>query len=87
MLDQMIYNPLDEYDKRLRSAHFDNTNAFFDDLVARSGVDVAANRETVEQYNIYKENLSQLKKKLNLWRFLRVVMCITVVLIPVRSCK
>ena len=49
----------------------------------QSGIDIELNRETVRQYNEYKENLARLKKKLNWRRFFRVLMCITVLLIPV----
>lgn len=82
-MDSIIYNPLEDYEKKLKDAHLGNTNAFFDKLVKQSKIDIEENRNTVEQYNTYKENLVQLKKKFNLWRVLRVLMCISIVLIPV----
>ena len=57
-------------------------SSFFENLVNSSKVNADENRKTVEQYNTYKENLSKFENKLNLWRFLRVLMCITIVLIP-----
>lgn len=81
-MNAVIYDPLEEFEGRHRQAHSDNTTKFFEDLVQRSGIDIEQNRETVRLYNVYKENLSKLKKKLNWWRFLRVLMCITVLLIP-----
>lgn len=81
-MNSMIYNPLEEFESKYKDAHFENTNKFFENLVKQSGIDIEQNRETVRLYNEYKENLSKLKKKLNGWRFLRVIMCITVVLIP-----
>lgn len=81
-MDSMIYNPLEEFEKKFKDLHFENTNSFFEKLVKQSGVDIEKNRETVRLYNEYNENLSKLKKKLNWWRFLRVLMCISVVLIP-----
>ena len=82
-MNSVIYNPLEEYEKKLKDIHSDKTNAFFEKLVKQSNVNIEANRKTVEQYNIYKENLAKLKKKLNLWRVLRVLMCISIILIPV----
>lgn len=77
-----IYHPLEEFDVEYREAHGANTNQFFEKLVRQSGVDIEKNRETVKLYNEYKENLSKLRKKLNLRRVLRVFMCITLLLIP-----
>ena len=81
-MNPIIYNPLEEYEKKLKDAHSNGANAFFEILVKQSNVNIEENRKTVEQYNTYKENLVKLKKKLNFWRVLRVLMCISVVLIP-----
>ena len=81
-MNSVIYNPLEEFDSKFRDKHSENTNNFFENLVQQSGINIEQNRETVRLYHEYKENLSKLKKNLNLWRFLRVLMCITVLLIP-----
>ena len=81
-MNSMIYNPREEYDNKFKSLHSDNTNKFFDDLVLRSKIDIDKNRATVRQYNEYKDSLKKIKRKLNLWRFLRVLMIITLILIP-----
>ena len=78
----MIFNPLEEYETKFRELHAQNIQLHFDTLVERSGVDIEENRETVRMYNVYKENLSKLRRKLNWLRVLRVLMCITIVLIP-----
>ena len=82
-MTSVIYNPLEEYEKKLKDAHSNATNTFFEKLVKQSNVNIEENRKTVEQYNTYKQNVVKLKKKLNWWRFLRVLMCISLVLIPV----
>ena len=82
-MSAVIYEPLEEYDCKYRSLHLENIQAFFDDLVARSGVDAEKNRETVRLYIQYKENSSKIRRKLNWFRFLRVIMIITILLIPV----
>ena len=81
-MDSMIYNPLEEYVQKFKGAHLENTNAFFDGLVKQSGIDIEANRETVRLYNECTEGLRKLKRKYNWLRFWRVLMCITILLIP-----
>ena len=73
-MQAVIYEPLEEFEKKLRALHEEKTNRFFDDLATRSGVDIEKNRETVRQYNAYRENLVKLKRKLNWRRFFRVLM-------------
>lgn len=81
-MDSTIFNPQEEFETKYRDLHLENTKAFFNDLVEKSGVDIELNRETVRKYNEYKNNLEKLKKSLFWWRFLRVLMCITLILIP-----
>lgn len=81
-MNSMIYNPLEEFDSKFKPLHSDNTQKYFDETVTRSGVDIEENRRTVKEYDGLKENLSKIKKKYNLWRFLRVLMIITIILIP-----
>lgn len=81
-MHSVIYNPLEEFETKYKAAHNENAISFFDKLVQRSGVDIEKNRETVRQYHLYKENVAKLRKKLNWWRFWRVLMCISVLLIP-----
>lgn len=78
----VIFNPTEEFQNRYKHAHSEKTTAFFNDLVKRSGIDIEANRETLRRRNDYIENLGKLKKALGWWKFLRVLMCITLVLIP-----
>ncbi len=66
-MNSVIYNPLEEYETKLKVLHNENANKFFENLVKQSGVDIEKNRKTVALYNQFKENLSALKKKLN-WR-------------------
>ena len=81
-MNAVIYEPLADYVEKLKATHAEKTHAYFQNLVTLSGIDIEKNRETIRMYNEYKENLTKLKKKLNWFKFLRVVMCITVVLIP-----
>ena len=81
-MNAVIYNPLEDYQSKCKDLHGGNTEKFFADLVQRSGVDVEKNRETVKKYNEFKENLQKLQKKLTWRKVFRVLMCITIVLIP-----
>jgi len=81
-MSALILNPLEEYEKKYKHLHAENAEKFFEKLVSQSGIDIEKNRETVKQYELYKENLVVLKKKLNIARFFRVLMCVTVLLIP-----
>lgn len=81
-MDSVIYNPLEEFESKYKNAHAEHSNKFFEKLVQQSGVDIEQNRETVRRYNAYKEQLSKLTKKRNWLRFFRVLMCITILLIP-----
>lgn len=82
-MESVIYNPLEDYEKRFKEFHLNKTESFFEELVRQSGIDIEKNRETVRLYNHYKENLKKLKRKLNWLRFFRVLMCITLLLIPI----
>lgn len=82
-MNSVIYNPLEEYKTKYKNLHLDKTTAFFDELVKKSGVNIEENRKTVNEYNVTKENSRKLKTKLNWLRFFRVLMCITIILIPV----
>lgn len=79
----MIFNPLEDYLKRLAPSHLANVESFFNELLERSRVNVDENRETVKRYDNYRENLSKLKRRFNLLRFLRVLAFITLILIPI----
>lgn len=81
-MNSVIFNPLEEYRSKFKNLHLENTNKFFENLVQQSNVNPDQNRETVRMYEEYKKNLAQFTKKLNWWRFLRVLMCITIILIP-----
>lgn len=81
-MDSVIYNPLEEYVKKWKGLHEDKTNQFFQTLVRQSGVDIEQNRATVKKYQEYNLNLTKLKKEYHWLRVLRVLMCITILLIP-----
>ncbi len=81
-MNEMIYNPLKEFDGKFKNLHLENTKKHFEALTERSGVDAEANRKTVKEYVTCNEKLTKLNKKLTWLRVLRVLCCITLLLIP-----
>lgn len=81
-MNSVIYNPLEEYENKFKNLHSENTEKFFEELVKKSNINIEENRATVEQYNTFKENSAKLKKKLNFLRFFRVLMIISIILLP-----
>ncbi len=81
-MNSAIYNPLEEYENKYKDLHLNNTSAFFEELVSKSDIDIDTNRETVKNYNELNESLKKLRKKRNLLRFFRVLMIISIILIP-----
>lgn len=81
-MNSMIFNPLEEFESKFKDLHFNNTTNFFNELVKASGVNIEENRRTVKEYVTLKEDLTKIKRRYNLWRVLRVVMIITLILIP-----
>lgn len=81
-MDSMIYDPLKEYDETFRARHAEQTKQYLDALVRRAGLDIEQNRRTVADYHRLGTDLGKLRKRFLAWRILRVVMILTVILIP-----
>ncbi len=82
-MNSVIYNPLEEFEAKFKTLHLDKTNAYFEKYVQESKVNIEENRETVKKYNQYTESVKKMKKTLTWLKVLRVLMCITILLIPV----
>lgn len=78
----MIYNPLEEYQKKLKELHLKHTNDFFEQLVQKSSVNIEENKKTVKEYNECLQGSAKLRKKLNWRRFWRVILCLLIITIP-----
>lgn len=81
-MDEIIYNPLEEYEKKFKQLHYDNVNSFFSSLVEKSQIDVEQNIATVKKYEELTVKKEELKKKCRMKKFLRVLACISLILIP-----
>lgn len=78
-MDQMIFNPLEDYEKRLKAAHAANAESLWQELVNRSGVNPAENRAAVEKYNAQQKLADEANKKAGLFKALRVIAIIGMV--------
>ena len=81
-MDTMIYDPLEEYKSKFRDLHIENARKRLSALVKQSGVDIEANRATIKEHETRSDELKKLQKRCTLWRVLRVLACITLLLIP-----
>lgn len=63
MEDNVLLEPRKAYYQSLKDKHFENVSSFFDELSAKSGVDVAKNIETIKQYNATLVQLEEARKK------------------------
>lgn len=63
--------PVKLYRDRYRAEHARNTEEMFEELVRRSGVDVAANAELAADIRKRKKEVESIRSLLRRWRFLR----------------
>ncbi len=84
-MNAMIFNPLEEYEKVLKAAHSANAEAFFQDLAAKSKVDVEENRKTVAQYDQQLQVVDQHQSRAGKYKVLRVLLIIAVILLPLMA--
>lgn len=79
-MDNMIFNPLEDYEKTLKSAHSANVEGFFKELEEKARVNVEENRATVAKYNAQQEKADSVKKKAGLLKGLRITAIVFMVL-------
>ena len=75
----MIFSPLKDYEQTLKSAHAAHTKARFQQLSDQSGVNVEANRATVQAYNTQKSGADKEKGRLSRLKTYRVLAVILAV--------
>ena len=75
-MNDLLLEPLKYYEREGREKHKQNVAAFFEELKARSGVDVSQNKKTVENYNTVLGQIQKSEKKLFWKKFWRVMLFI-----------
>ncbi len=77
-----VYDPASEYKNRLEELHRRNTVSYFEKVTRESGIDVEENRRTTEEIRELIDNKNLISKRIMLLKAVRVVLFVTVILIP-----
>ena len=72
-MDDLLLEPLRYYNEKAKRAHHENANQYFDELLARSGIDVEQNRRTVAEYREQLEKISKLSSRLTKFKIFRIL--------------
>ncbi|MBQ8447065.1 MAG: hypothetical protein IJX31_04730 [Clostridia bacterium] len=78
-MEGILLEPLKYYESVGKTAHERNVTAHFDDLVERSGVDVAENRATVKKYKAEMATAQKIREKLSRKKALRVLLILAII--------
>src|SRR5690554_1107717 len=76
-----IYEPLKTYKNELKDKHNENVNKYFDELVEKSQIDIAANKATITRLNKKIKLFDNIKKRISNYSFLRVFLIITAIVL------
>lgn len=76
-----LLSPLDYYDTELKDLHKNKTIEYFDDLVAKSGINIEENRKSIKELKKLQSDLDQINKKIGKYRFLKVLSFIVIILV------
>lgn len=79
-MDDRVLEPLKYYETRGRQEHHDNVEAHFNELSLKSGVNIDANKETMDKWRKEQENIKDLSKVLKKFKTFRVLLIIGIVL-------
>ena len=60
-----VLEPYRLYDLEYRTKFEENSDKYFEEMVKESAVDVEANRKTVREIDVLKDDLKKLRKKLS----------------------
>ena len=80
MDNTLILEPLKYYEKKAKPELQKNISEYFNSLVVQSGVDEAANRETVKKYKKEMATVKHLKERISKYKLVSVLMIILAVL-------
>lgn len=74
-----VHEPVAYYQSALEQAHLQNTSAFFEDLVSKSGVDEERNSATVREIRKLEKLLAEASTSSGLWKALRIALYVAAV--------
>ena len=84
-MDQIIFNPLEDYEKHLKDAHASNTEQFFEELVTRSGINKEENAAAVVKYNAQQKKADESQRKASFWNTLQMLAIIIAVMAAIAA--
>lgn len=64
-IEENIFEPVDLFRSRFREAHAKNVSDFFEDLLKKSGVDEAKNKDTVSKIKAKQKQISEQSRKVS----------------------
>ncbi|MBQ8393616.1 MAG: hypothetical protein IJX51_07605 [Clostridia bacterium] len=79
-MNQRLLEPIKYYDTEGKATHRKNTEAYFDKLVASSGINLEENRKTVGEYKAEMDKISLLDKKISRNKTAKVFLIIGIIL-------
>lgn len=79
-MDDRLLEPLKYYETQGRQEHHDNVEAYFNDLSQKSGVDIDANKETMNKWRAEQERIKDLAKALRKFKIFRVLLIVGIVI-------
>lgn len=79
-MNEHLLEPLKFYETTGRTLHEENTKQFFDELLARSGVDAEQNRATVKAYKAEVAHANTVSKRISKYKTLRVLLILAIIL-------
>lgn len=76
-----IYEPLKTYKNVLAPKHEENVNAYFNELVEASGVDISANKSTIKKLRKADSQFKDIKKTIANFNLLKVFMIVVAIIL------
>ena len=78
-MNERLLEPLKYYEKTGKREHEDNVTAYFDDLVAKSQINVEENRATAKKYYAEVATVKKLREKLSRKKAVRVLLILAII--------
>lgn len=79
-MNEMLLEPLKFYEHSGKATHEKNTSDYFDELVAKSGIDVEANRATVAAYRKQMEAVAAAEDKVSKYKTYKTLLIIGIII-------
>lgn len=79
-MNDLFIEPLRYYTEQGKHEHYKNANDYFDQLVEKSEMDVAAHRKTIAEYKIQQEKIANLDKQIFKFKIFRVLLIVAAII-------